>query len=32
MEMENRKPIGINLIQYSYLPIDSKGRIDVADY
>jgi hypothetical protein len=31
LEMENRKPIGINLIQYSYLTIDSKGRIDAAE-
>ena len=31
LEMENRQPIGINLIQYSYLTIDSKGRIDAAE-
>jgi hypothetical protein len=31
LEMENRKPIGINLIQYAYLSIDAKGRIDAAE-
>ena len=28
MEVENRKPVGINLIQYGYLPFDSEGRFD----
>jgi len=31
VETENRKPIDINLIQYSYLSIDSKGRIDASE-
>ena len=31
VETENRKPIDINLIQYSYLSIDSKGRIDTEE-
>ena len=31
MEMQNRKPIGIYIIQYSYLSFDSKGRIDAAE-
>ena len=31
LEMENRKPVGINLIQYSYLHIDSEGKIDVTE-
>ena len=31
MDMQNRKPIGIYIIQYSYLSFDSKGRIDAAE-
>ncbi len=31
LEMENRKSIGINRIQYSYLPIDSEGKIDAKE-
>ena len=31
LEMENRKPVGINLIQYSYLPIDSEGKLDAIE-
>ena len=31
VEMENRKPVGINRIQYSYLPLDSEGRIDAVE-
>ena len=31
LETENRRPTGINLIQYSYLPFDSEGRLDAAE-
>lgn len=31
LEVQNRKPIGIYKIQYSYLPFDSKGQIDAAE-
>ena len=31
VEIENRKPVGINRIQYSYLPLDSEGRIDAVE-
>ncbi len=28
VELENRKPVGVVMIQYSYLSFDSDGRID----
>ena len=31
LETENRRPVGIKLIQYSYLPFDSEGRLDAAE-
>ena len=31
LEVQNRKPIGIYKIQYSYLPFDSKGQIDATE-
>jgi hypothetical protein len=31
LEVQNRKPIGISKIQYSYIPFDSKGRFDAAE-
>jgi hypothetical protein len=31
LETEHRRPVGINLIQYSYLPFDSEGRLDAAE-
>lgn len=31
LEIENRKAVGINLIQYSYLTLDSEGRLNTAD-
>jgi hypothetical protein len=31
LETVNRKPVEINLVQYSYLPFDSQGRIDAAE-
>ena len=30
VEMENRRPVAIAMVQHSYLYIDSKGRIDPA--
>ena len=31
LETENRRPVGIHLIQYFYLPFDSEGRLDAAE-
>ena len=31
LETENRRPVGIHLIRYSYLPFDSEGRLDAAE-
>jgi len=31
LETVNRKPVEINLVQYSYLLFDSQGRIDAAE-
>ena len=31
LEIENRKPIDIILVQHSYLPLDSEGRIDTVE-
>lgn len=31
LEMENRKPTEIILVQHSYLPFDSEGRIDTDE-
>jgi len=31
LETENRRPVGIHLIQYSYLPFDSEGKLDAAE-
>jgi hypothetical protein len=31
VEMENRRPVDIAMVQHSYLYFDSKGRIDTAE-
>ena len=31
LEIENRKAVGINMIQYSYLTFDPEGRLDTTD-
>jgi hypothetical protein len=31
LEVENRKPVEIIMVQHSYLPFDSEGRIDAGE-
>jgi hypothetical protein len=31
LEVENRKPVGIIMIQYSYLTLDADGKLDAAE-
>jgi hypothetical protein len=31
LEMENRRPVEIIMVQHSYLPFDSEGRIDASE-
>ena len=31
LETDHRRPVGIKVIQYSYLPFDSEGKLDAAE-